>query len=553
MNAPPATPTRPICLLLLLLWAWPDSALAKKDKTAPDPAESAEYTALFSAKEPPRIQITIATNEMAILRKAQWTFGSQAVRDTVTATIREGGREFSGVALRLKGSAGSFRSVDDKPALTLHFDKFVKGQHFHGLRKLSLNNSVQDPTYLSEEFCRELFLEAGVPVPRARPARVELNGRDLGVYVLVEGWDREFLQRNFKDPSGTLYDGGFTKDVADSLTLNSGATPPEQPERKALVEAARESDPARRLARLNEVLDVEKFLTFVALDVMLWDWDGYAMNHNNWRLYHDPSTGKMVFMPHGMDQMLWQPEGGILPPMQGLVAKALLDVPEARRRYLARLQELRTQVFNVSRLTNRVQQIAVEIAPVLAQTPGGDANEYWRKVDKFRDAVVRRGASIDYQLAHPPDPPKFDAAGLAALGGWVSQTNFGAPSFLFDPPLAPRGSVGITALDGSSIGSLKTTVWLERGKYILQGRMKTQGIAADPGDSHGGAGLLAQGNRQAGPILGDSDWQTIETEISVSEAMADTPIVCEFRGSEGAAWFDLPSFKLKRVAQSPSQ
>ena len=32
---------------------------------------------------------------------------------------------------------------------------------------------------------------------------------------MTEGWDREFLKRHFKNSRGSLYDGGFLKDVGD--------------------------------------------------------------------------------------------------------------------------------------------------------------------------------------------------------------------------------------------------------------------------------------------------------------------------------------------------
>jgi hypothetical protein len=91
----------------------------------------------------------------------------------------------------------TFQPIDAKPSLTLNFDKFAPGQRFHGLTKIHLNNSVQDPSYLCEQFARELFVAVGVPSPRATPALLNLNGRDLGVSVLVEGANKQFVKRNF--------------------------------------------------------------------------------------------------------------------------------------------------------------------------------------------------------------------------------------------------------------------------------------------------------------------------------------------------------------------
>src|SRR5207253_2454507 len=93
--------------------------------------------------------------------------------------------DYRDVGLHLKGNYGTFQPFEKKPSLTLNFDKFVPGQKFHGLDKLHLNNSAQDPSLISEVLCRELFKAAGVPVARATHATVELNGRDAGLYVLV--------------------------------------------------------------------------------------------------------------------------------------------------------------------------------------------------------------------------------------------------------------------------------------------------------------------------------------------------------------------------------
>ena len=91
---------------------------------------------------------------------------------------------------------------------------------------------------------------------RAAHAKVELNGRNLGLYVLVEGYNKQFLKRYFKNPNGNLYDGGFLKDINQPLEKTSGENPNDQSDLRVLAAAAREPDPAQRLARLDKVLDL---------------------------------------------------------------------------------------------------------------------------------------------------------------------------------------------------------------------------------------------------------------------------------------------------------
>jgi hypothetical protein len=41
---------------------------------------------------------------------------------------------------------GSLRTLDQKAAFKIKFDEFIEGQTFLGLKKLTLNNMVEDPS-----------------------------------------------------------------------------------------------------------------------------------------------------------------------------------------------------------------------------------------------------------------------------------------------------------------------------------------------------------------------------------------------------------------------
>ncbi len=544
-----------LALLFAVAIAFPASAAGKKDKEKEK--EKARATAavetggLFEDATIPRLKIEIAESEMAILRKAQGNFGPQLERQDVKAVIREGATVYTNVSIHLKGSAGSFRPIDDRPAITVNFAKHDEALRFHGLKKINLNNSVQDPTYTSEQVCREVFVKAGVPVPRAGHARVFLNGRDLGLYVLVEGWDKEFLKRHFKNAKGNFYDGGFLKDVDEDHEANSGENPTDHSALKALADAAKEPDPARRRDRLEKALDVDRFLTYMALEVMLWDWDGYPLHKNNWRVFHDKSTGKMVFMPHGMDQMFWKPEASVFPPMESLVGRAVLEVPEFRTRYFNRIRELNHKVFDAEAMAGRVSAIAAKVRPELAQVDPADAVAHDQAVAGFRDAILARGKNLDRQLARPIEPLVFGASGRVGLSGWESTSEFGKPALARIDGEGPRGALSVKAPAGSSIGTWATSAWLARGRYELAGRIKTKGVVGDPGDSRPGAGLRCSVEQQDGNVTGDNDWTPVRFEFSVADALSEVRFYCEFRGAGGEALFDLESLQLHRLDQKP--
>jgi len=518
------------------------------DAAAPTRLPPASFNAdeLFTNAALPRLRIEIPSKGMEVLRAYQWEWGGKTPpRTNVLATVREGDTVYSNVAIHLKGAAGSFRPIDStEPALTLNFDKHAEGQRFHGLQKLHLNNSVQDPTCVSEQLARELFNAVGVPVPRASHAMVTLNGRDLGLYVLVEGWNKQFLKRHFKNANGYLWDGGFGQDIDKPLELNSGDEPEDRHRLDDLIALYNEPDLAVRWRELQRVLDMDRFLTFAALEVMLSHWDGYSMGHNNYRVYHDPDSDRLVFLPHGLDQLFGvarsSPTSLIAPMMKGLAARAVLQVPEGRRRYLDRMSELLTNIFIAEKLTQRVDAIAADLRPALRDA---DIPDHERNVSVLKNRIERRVRSVTQQLVSANTPVAFDTAGEAPLKGWEARRDSGNPSFTRN-----RGAgetLNVSATGSRAYGTWRTTVLLERGEYQFIGKVKTEELELGQDVVRGGVTLRQSGERAAKMTPSAPEWTTLTYDFEVL-GLTDVELLCELRASNGRALFDVKSLKLLR-------
>ncbi len=358
----------------------------------------------------PRLRIRIADADVGVLRAYRWNgWGGQSMeRPSVAATVDDGHTVYSNVWLHPKGSAGSFRRFDEKPALTLDFSKATPRREFAGFRKISLNNSAQDPSYASEIIARELFAAAGIPVPGASHATAIVNGRDLGLFVMTEGWGKPFLRRHFTDVGGNLYDGGFCRDIDDGIEVNSGDDPDDHSDLEGLLAAAA-AEPAGRMERMGRVLDVDRFVRMAALETLVCHWDGYTMNRNNYRVFHDRAAGRMVFMPHGMDQMFGiqrsTPSAPIVPHWRGLVARAVLTLPEGRRRYLGELATLHTNLVLPDTLTRRVAELTARLRPTLAAYGPDFVERQEAAARRLSQRIVARARSVDDQLAGRPAAP----------------------------------------------------------------------------------------------------------------------------------------------------
>src|SRR5689334_17708365 len=198
-----------------------------------NPKADAEAEAFFKAGKVVELLIELGPKELDALRREP--------RKYVKATLKEGDAVYKEIGIHVKGAAGSFRGIDDKPGLTLNMDKFKGDKLFHGMDKWHLANSVQDPSYLSELICGELFRAAGVPASRVHHAVVTINGRKRGLYYLKEGYDRHFLRLHFKSTQGNLYDGGFLREIDQPLQLLAGRNDvKDRADLKALTAACRE-------------------------------------------------------------------------------------------------------------------------------------------------------------------------------------------------------------------------------------------------------------------------------------------------------------------------
>ena len=107
-----------------------------------------------------------------------------------------------------------------------------------------------------------------MPVPRATFAHVTLNGRALGLFVLTEGFDKRFLERHFSRTDGNLYEGGLLQDITSGLERDTGKNPQSDAAVDRLIRAAGEPDPQERFRALSAVLDVDRFLSMVAIETV---------------------------------------------------------------------------------------------------------------------------------------------------------------------------------------------------------------------------------------------------------------------------------------------
>jgi hypothetical protein len=498
--------------------------------------KASESDAFFDRGVIPQLRIKLTPKEEQQLRADQ--------RRYVDCTLIENDKTtYKKVKVKLKGAAGSFRNLDDRPALTLKLTK--KGERFHGMDKFHLNNSVQDESYMSELIAAHICRAAGCPATRVTHARVWLNDRDLGLYVLKEGFDEIFLARHFAKPTGNLYDGGFCQDIDAQLEKDAGEGVDDGSDLKALIEACRDGDQTRRWQRVAEKVDIEAFLNFVALELMMSHWDGYAQNRNNYRVYFRADNGKVVFFPHGMDQMFGDPNFSVFHTPGPIVCSAVFSNPQWQKMYRQRVREL-LPLFDREKLHAQIDAAHARIRPTLAAIGEDRARHFDDRVRDFKNRLNDRQRNIAAQF--PPEPMQFNNQGFAVVEYWHWQPHPEGDAKLEVRLAEGRKCLAIeTGPSNRSTSSFRAKPWLARGSYRFEARAKPTGVVALDGEPASGVGVRQSGGELQNQLTGTTNWQTVSHTFEVNEELRQVELAAELRTKAGSVLFDASSLRVFKV------
>ncbi len=305
-------------LVLLLACVAPDTEDARPprprldDTDAPEeierlpgvPVPPDDDTRVFNLDAVHAVDLTLAPGARRGLELEPYTY--------VAAELVFDGVAFANVGVRLKGRLGSLRSLDGKAAFKIDFLEFGENTRLEGLERINLNNMVQDCAKVHEYAAYGVHRMLGTPAPRVAYATVTVNGEDFGLYSLVEDYDDVFLEKNFADASGNLYDGDyalwpdgsytlvdFTDGGQNLFTLDEGVD-------VGLADVAAVTGAVRAGGAfeggLGDLVDLEQHAAFLAVNAWTGHSDSYTYFSNNYRVYFDPARGgRAVFLP-------WDPD-----------------------------------------------------------------------------------------------------------------------------------------------------------------------------------------------------------------------------------------------------
>lgn len=254
-----------------------------------------------------------------------------------------------GIRSRGTGSRSPF-----KPNLLVSFFRYDRSQRLLGLEAIVLKANNQDASLLKELVTMNLYRQMGMAAPREAPARLFINGEFFGAYTIVERIDTAFLDHNFGESAGYLYEWEAVREgngyhfeylgpdpEAYSPALFSPSNNESNPDPaplEAMIRAINQSSDQDFVRDVSRYIDLPQFLRYIAVENFVADFDGIlgtVFGMNNFYFYRFSGAELSYFLPWDKDNSFdWE----FKPIFEGVEANVLarraMQVPELRQVYL---------------------------------------------------------------------------------------------------------------------------------------------------------------------------------------------------------------------------
>ena len=343
---------------------------------AADPATQTVSTGQADARQE-RVRASVArVYDTAVLHRIEITIAPEDARrivnrtsERVRATVSFDGVVLKDVGVRQAGGTfNSFVSIEAKPTLSVKFDDFVEGQELHGLEKLILKDGRQDTGLVGEHMTYEVYRRAGIAAPMTAHAHVTINGTDSGIYVMREPVNRDFLTRSFgrRFSDGNVYELNYQPDpmlAPDRILLRDEAEDKRTRAELNGAAAAMNASPETFVAAISPFVDLDRYVTYYAVEAATSNYDGFSFNVNNAYLYAHPRNGRLIMIPYGADSSFWaiaritKLRTPFQPPRAAL-ARRVQATPELAKRFADEVARVgREPVWDKTALHERLAQV----------------------------------------------------------------------------------------------------------------------------------------------------------------------------------------------------
>jgi len=393
-------------------------------------------------------------------------------------------------------SSGLGSRNPQKPNLRVDFDRFETKQQFLGLKSVKLDANTQDSSQIRERVTMAFFARLGLPASRETHTRLFVNDQLIGLYAVVEAVDKDFLQRNYNQNDGYLYEYNWNFDwrfqhLGTDLTKYSPILfDPKTHEKdpnpapiEAFVRAANQASDADFAREVGQYIDLQKFLTHVAGETVMAEVDGILGRFGmaNFYLYRFERMNLHQFIVWDKDNTFSDPLKDIFQNAnEHVLMRRALAAPGMRDFYLAELVRAASTAGGpggfleqqVNRVHNQIRSAALadpnKQCPVEEFVPGGALrpctnDDFERGTAHLRSFVQQRsefviGAAFAAGFTPSGLVPRLSTGGAVNAAGNVPPISPGSLASVYGQDLGAQTAQATSLPLPTAIGGLSILV-----------------------------------------------------------------------------------------------
>lgn len=286
------------------------------------------------------------------------------------------------VAIRSRGGASRNPL---KPALRVDFNRYTTGQQFLGLKSLVLDNVWQDGSFVAESTAMAFFERMGQAAPRETFCRLYINNVYNGVYAIEESVDADFVARTIGEKDGFLFSYQYNRlfygeYLGDDYLPYKAIFEPQTHELDSdtilyspirdLFKEVNGPDDAVWRDRVDQYLDVNRLVTYVAIETFLAENDGVlgASGMNNFYLYRSAGSTQHRLFPWDKDNSFINPLFDLMTRVdENVIFRRLMAYPDLRALYFQVLESCARSAAEDSWMETEITRAAALVADAVRE------------------------------------------------------------------------------------------------------------------------------------------------------------------------------------------
>ena len=395
---------------------------------------------------------TINTIELTF-QESNWDYlldqlYAEGDEERLIGTLTINGEIFDSVGVRYKGNS-SYTANQVKNPLNIKLDHIIDDQSIEGYGTIKLANAFKDPSFIREvlsyEIARKYF-----PASLSNFANVYINDTHLGLYTSDQSVDKFFMRTHFGSDENTRVKGEITSsgpptggvweyfgdDSSNYYGLYDMKSDYGWDELINFLDILNNQN-----AYVDQVLNVDRHLWFLAFSNLVVNLDGPINNPQNHYLYKDDfsrfnlipwdlNESFGVFSHHqtlgplnttGLQQM--SPFANINESEFPIISK-ILDNDTYRKMYVAHMKTMIEENFDNDWYKTR----ALEIQDIIAADVQADQNKFYSYSDFINNVYNTIGGG-----GQGPGPPQSSIGIIQLMDARVDYL-LGLSEFQYDSP-----------------------------------------------------------------------------------------------------------------------